>query len=244
MTRAVLAIASSVVADALRRRIVYVVLFFAAVMAAAIPQLPSYGAGVDASVFREVALALTYVGALVVVLALSANKVSGEIERRTVYNILAKPVSRWEYLVGTWIGVFAVMGGVVLSFAVVCVGIGFLVYEEVMWLMFQGALTIWLEAGVVAALAIVVSTRMGPVIVTVASLTFLFAAHSRSALFPDEGSLVARLYPSLDAFDIIAPVAHGAGVGLAYLGMAVVVFVAWVAVLLGIAILAFRGRDL
>ena len=99
--RAVWAIAGSVVADALRRKVVYIVLAFAAFMAVSIPRLPSYGVGVDEAVFREVALALMYAAAVVVVLSLSANRIPGEVERRTVYNVLSKRVHRWEYLAGT-----------------------------------------------------------------------------------------------------------------------------------------------
>ena len=40
------AIATAVVADAARRKLVYVVVLFAVLMAAAIPMLPSYGQGV------------------------------------------------------------------------------------------------------------------------------------------------------------------------------------------------------
>ncbi|MHB8050570.1 MAG: ABC transporter permease, partial [Coriobacteriia bacterium] len=53
-------IAAAVVADSLRRKIIYVVLVFAALLAFAIPSLPSYGLGIEDAVFREVALALSF----------------------------------------------------------------------------------------------------------------------------------------------------------------------------------------
>jgi len=105
MLKRVSAIAAAVLSDALRRRVVWVVVLFAVLLAAAIPALPSYGMGVVEAVYREVALALTYVALVAITLALTANRVPGEVERRTVYNVLAKGVSRWEYLVGLLLSV-------------------------------------------------------------------------------------------------------------------------------------------
>jgi ABC-type transport system involved in multi-copper enzyme maturation permease subunit len=101
MIRRILAIAGAVFLDAVKRRIVYLIGFFGVVMALAIPALPSYNVGVQASVYREIALALTFVAALALTMTLSANRIPGEIERRTVYGVLSKAVGRWEYVVGT-----------------------------------------------------------------------------------------------------------------------------------------------
>lgn len=240
----VIAIASSIVADALRRKVVYVVLLFAALMAVAIPILPSYGVGVVGSVFREVALALTYASALVVTLSLAANRIPGEVERRTVYNVLVKRVRRGEYVIGTWAGVAIVMAGVIACFTAVNQIIGWFQYSAPMWVLWQGALGIWMEMAVLAAFAVLVSTRIGPVPVVAAALLFVFVGHARSGLFPDGASLGARLYPSLDTFNVIAPVAHGGGVSVAYIGVMVAALAAWVAVLMFIAVAAFEGRDL
>lgn len=238
-------IARAVVADSLRRKVVYVVLVFAALLAFAIPSLPDYGLGVESAVFREVALALAFVTALVVTMSLAANRMPGELERRTVYNIVSKSVARWEYLVGTWLGIFLVSGGVMAAFTVIEQVIGLITYGEVMWLLWEGALAIWLEMGVVAAFAVAVSAVAGPVVVVTATLTALFIGHSRSTLLGGEGALALRPFVvSLDAFNIVNPVAHGSGVPPIYLASMVVVFVGLTGACLvsGSALLA--GRDL
>lgn len=242
--RETLAIAASVVADAIRRKIVYVILLFSAVMAIAIPSLPSYGVGVDDAVFREVALALAYVTSMVVVLGLAANRIPGEVERRTVFNVLVRDVSRWQYIVGTWAGLVAVMAGTIAAFMVVIQGVAMLVYGDPMWRLWQGAVSILFESGVLAAFAVMVSALVGPVTVSVAALAFLFIAHARAGLAEALPPVVYRLYPSLDGFNIIAPVAHGSGVGPLYLVYMTGLFVAWSAGLLVVASAAFSSRDL
>lgn len=238
-------IAFGVVADSLRRKVVYVVLVFAALLALAIPSLPDYGLGVQSAVFREVALALAYVTALVVTLSLAANRVPGEVERRTVYNVVAKGVGRWEYLAGTWLGVFLVAGGVMAAFTVVEQAVGFVTYGEIMWRLWEGALAIWLEMGVVAAFAVAVSAMTGPVVVVTATLAALFVGHSRSTLLGGEGALALQPFvPSLDAFNVVNPVAHGSGVPLLYIASMLVVFLGLTGLYLIAGSLVFARRDL
>lgn len=244
MVGRVWAIAAAVTADALRRKIVWVVGFFAAVMALAIPQLPSYGVGVVAGVFREVALALTFAAGLVLTLALSVTRLPGEMERRTVYPLLARPVHRWEYLVGSWLGVTLTVGACVMAFDVVNQAIGLVRYGDPMWRLIEGSLAIWLEMGVVAAFAIALSTVTGAVTSTIGALVFLFIAHSRSTLLGAEPGGLAALYPSLDAFNIINQVAHGTGVSFPYGLSMLAVFAGWCALLLAAGSLLFAQKDL
>jgi ABC-type transport system involved in multi-copper enzyme maturation permease subunit len=240
----ILALASSVAADALRRKVLYVVLFFVLVMAVAVPSLPSYGAGVDEAVYREVTLALVFVAALIVTLALTASRVPGEVERRTVYNVLAKNVYRWEYLVGIWAGVVFTMAWIVAAFTVIAQVVGLAQYGDPMWVLWQGTLGILLEVGVVAAVCVAASARLSAVPVVLVVLVLLFAGHSRSSLVMDDASLAWLLYPSLDTFNLINPVAHGGGVDVAYVASMLLVFVAYSAFALLLAGLLFRGRDL
>jgi Cu-processing system permease protein len=230
--------------DAVRRRVVYVVVFFGVVLAVAIPSLPSYGLGVVAGVYREVALALTFVASLVLVLALAANRVPSEIERRTVYNVLAKPVHRLEYLVGTWLGVMGVMGATIVGFTAIEQVVGAIRYQDPMWRLWQGAFAIWLEMGVIAAFAVAVSALSGAVVVTVASLTMLFVGHARDAVAGSGPSLLRALYPSLDTFNVINPVAHGSGIDAGYVAGMLLSFAGWVGVLLLVGVVLFGRRDL
>ena len=238
----VFAIAASVLADAIRRKVIWVVVLFGAVMAVAIPALPSYGVGVVGAVYREVALALTYVAILVVALTLSATRVPSEVEHRTVYNILSRNVRRWEYVVGTWLGIVATLTVVMAAFTAIDLAIGFFVYDQMMWTLVQATFAILLEASIVSAFAVAVSAVTGPVVVVVAALGFLFVAHVRSLL--ELPAALLSVYPSLDAFNIITPVAHGSGVGWGYLGAMLLTFSGWVVVLLALAILLFGRRDL
>lgn len=238
--RPMFAIAQAVLADAVRRRIVWVVLLFAVVLVFAVPSLPSYGQGVASAVFREVSLALMFVAAVVCALALAATRVPSEVERRTVFTVLTRDVRRWQYLVGTWAGMFTVLGLVLVAFSVVAIATGWFVYREPMPVLLEGALAIWLEAGVITALTLLVSTRASAVTSVAAALAFVFVGHSVGSIAGESQWWV----PSLDAFNVVNPVSHGAGYGVAYALSMCAVFAAWNAVLLGMATVLFEGRDL
>lgn len=239
----VLAIAGAVVADARRRKVVWVVALFAVVMAAAIPSLPSYGVGVVEAVYREVALAVSYVAVMVLTLALAANRIPAEVERRTLYAVLGRTVRRWEYVMGTWLGIVATLGAVTTAFTLVVVSIGWLAYGVPMWVLAQGAFAVWLESAVLAAFCVAISAVAGPVVVSTAALAFLFIAHTREALL-EPGTLAYAVYPSLDAFNIIAPVAHGTGVGIGYAAAMLAAFVGWAGALLLAGNVMFLRKDL
>jgi len=240
-----LAISRAVVADAIRKKVVWVVLIFAAVLSLAIPSLPSYGIGVVSAVFREVAIALMFVASFVVALALSATRIPAEVDRRTVFNVLARDVRRWQYVVGTWAGMLAVVGVALLAFTGVAVIVGRVVYGELMFTLFEASLAVWFEMGVLMAFTVMLSVRFGIVTSVVGALAFSFIGHSVGSLLATNPLEGAPWYvPSLDVFNVINPVAHGSGYGLGYAGSMLVAFAAWVGVLLLAGSALFESRDL
>jgi ABC-type transport system involved in multi-copper enzyme maturation permease subunit len=240
----VAAVARTVVSDAIRRRIVWVVVLFSLVLAAMIPMLPSYGVGVAGAVYREIALAMTYVAAMVVTLVLSVARIPVEVERRTLYSVLARDVRRWEYVAGTWLGMALTLAAVIATFGAIIFAVGWVVYGVPMWMLWQGVLAIWMQAGIIAALCVALSTVTLPVIVAVATLAFLFIAHVRTDLLGGPEHPLWYVYPSLDAFNIIAPVSHGSGVSLLYLATMALTFLGWAGALVLLGALGFSRRDL
>lgn len=240
-----LVIAQAVIADAVRRKVVWVVVVFGALMAIAAPALPSYGLGVVSAVYREVAIALMWAAALVVALSLSATRIPVEVERRTVFNIVSRDVRRWQYIAGTWLGMFAVLGVALLAFALITIAVGAFEFDEGMWRLLEAAFAVWLEMGVVIAFAVLMSTSVGVVSSIVAALAFVFVGHSWVSLLnlPAESAAPWWL-PALNVFNVINPVAHGTGYGIAYAGSMVVAFCAWVALLLLGGSALFSRRDL
>jgi ABC-type transport system involved in multi-copper enzyme maturation permease subunit len=242
-----LAIAFAVVTDAIRRKVVWAVLVFVVFLGMSIPSLPSYGVGVAASVFREVAVALTYAAAIVVALALSSTRIPVEVERRTVFNVISRDVRRWQYVAGSWLGMFIVMGCVIAACSVATIGIGYFAMpgHEVMWRLLEAAVAIWLETGVIMAFTVLLSCSFGAITAVVGALAFTFIGHAAVSLLNlPEGARAPWYIPSLDIFNVINPVALGTGYSPRYALSMVLAFAAWAVLLLLGASLLFGNRDL
>jgi ABC-type transport system involved in multi-copper enzyme maturation permease subunit len=238
------AIASAVVADAIRKKVVWVVVVFAALLALAIPALPSYGVGVIAGVFREVTISLMFAATFVVALALAALRIPAEVERRTVFNVLSRDVRRWQYVVGSWLGIFVVIGASLAAFTGIAVLVGALVYGKVMVVLFAAGLAVLYEMGIIAAFTVMMSTRVGAVTSIVGAIAFTFVGHSIQALVAPSLERLPWYIPSLEVFNVIDPVSYGSGFSLGY-GLAITAsFVAWIALLLLGASALFERRDL
>ena len=240
-----LAISQAVVADAIRRKVVWVVVVFTALLAIAIPGLPSYGVGIVDGVYKQVAIALMWVAALIVALSLSATRVPVEVERRTVFNIVARDVRRWQYVVGTWLGMFFVLGLVLVAFCGGTVAVGWFTYGHPMFVLFEAAFAVWLEIGIIMAFTVMLSTLFGPVTSVVGGLAFAFVGHAVVAfLHLPETQRAPAWFPSLDVFNVINPVALGNGIPLVYLLAMIIAFAGWVALFMIGGSLMFGGRDL
>ena len=240
-----LAIAQAVVADAVRRKVVWAVIVFCALLSIATPALPSYGVGVVAAVYREVSIALMYAAAFVVALALATTRIPVEVEKRTVFNVIARDVRRWQYVAGTWLGMFVVLGAVTLTFALATIIVGFVDYHQPMFILLEAALAIWLEMGVVMGVCVMFSCQFGAVTSVVAALAFTFVAHADVGLLHlSEEQPVPWWLPGLDIFNVINPVAHGSGYGWVY-GLAMIAAAAaWIAAFLLGGSIMFGRRDL
>jgi ABC-type transport system involved in multi-copper enzyme maturation permease subunit len=239
------AIARAVVADAIRRKVVWVVVVFAALLAVAIPSLPSYGVGIIDGVYKQVAIALMWVAAIVVALALAATRIPQEVERRTVFSIVARDVRRWQYVVGTWLGMFVVLGLVLLAFGVATIGIGWFTYGHPMFILLEAVFATWLEIGIVMAFTVMLSTLFGPVTAVVGGMVLAFAGHAAVQFLQlPETQRAPIWFPSLDTFNVINPVALGNGITLPYLIAMLVLFAGYVGLFLSAGSWMFSGRDL
>lgn len=242
MMRPVFPIAGSVLADAIRQKVVWIVFIFSGALAFAIPSLPSYGQGVVSPVFREVTMALMFVMAMTVGLALGVTRIPGEVQRRTVFMLLAHDVRRWHYMVGTWAGIQAVVGLALLGLTAVALGLGVAFYGEFMLLLIEGAFAIWLETGVVVAVALLVASWYSPITSLVISLAFLFIGHSITGLLVSGEP--AWWLPTLDIFNVVNAVAHGTGYSVVHAVAMVGVFAGWSGIFLAAGSSIFARRDL
>jgi Cu-processing system permease protein len=97
--------------EAVRDRVLYNLVFFALLMMAAAIVVGQISIGIEESVIVSLGLSAISVIGLLIAIFLGVALVSKEMDKRTLYALLAKPVRRWEFLLGKF-------GGLVLTLAV------------------------------------------------------------------------------------------------------------------------------
>ena len=201
-------------------------------------------------------LGLTGISALGLraVLLTGTSLVAKEVERRTIYNLLSRPIRRPAYLVGKWAGLSAALWtmagllGLVLWGLVVLRGHGGSGAAVL-----QGVYLAGLELSVVTAVAVMFSALSTPVLSALYTLGFFVVGQWSydlrlfAAKFPPELGVVlnvaAGLAPNLPLFNIRTLASAGETTTWLHLALATVYAAVYVACALSLASAAFESKD-
>lgn len=186
----VLAIALNTFRETVRDRILYALIFFAAIVTVLGIVLGSLSVGQDIRILKDIGLAaISFIGGIIAVFA-GTNLVYKELERRTIYIIFTKPVSGWQFILGKYIGlclcvaVMVVAMGAFLAMIVIALGgnvVGAAFVEQIKEITQELSL-IYLEMLFVTALATFFSTFSTPVLSVLFTLAIWLAGHLGESL--------------------------------------------------------------
>lgn len=113
----ILVIAANGFREVIRDRILYLIGFFALLMAFAWRLLPEIAVGTDQKIFLDLGLAAIGLLGVIVAVFVGTGLINQEIDKRTILVLIPKPLSRAEFILGKHLGlsgVLAVMLGVML----------------------------------------------------------------------------------------------------------------------------------
>jgi len=100
----ILSIASTTLGEAIRRRVLLVILMIGVLLLTIIPALGILAARAETStMISTMFFVLRFTSALIAIV-LTVYMIPNEIERRTIYSVLAKPIERWEFFLGKFLG--------------------------------------------------------------------------------------------------------------------------------------------
>jgi ABC-type transport system involved in multi-copper enzyme maturation permease subunit len=193
---------------------------------------------------------------ILISLFLGVTVVGREIEKRTIYTVLAKPVSRGQYLLGKFLGA-AVVALLVHVLNAVTLWLILLQLGEGMPHGFLAAnYLMLLESWLVLALALCLSLLLSSLFLA-ASLALAFfligrSNHSLAVIAEKAESPLVRsllralkdVFPSLDRFNIRELVAYSKAYPAGMVPTSSLYFVAYLVLLLAGSILLLRRKDL
>ena len=214
----------------------------------------------QARVARDVGLAgISLFGSLTAIF-LGVFLLYTEVQRRTIHAIVSKPIERWEFVVGKYLGMALVLTVLVGLFAVAMIGMllwqGVGVSSEVL----RAIVLAWCEVLTVAAIAIFFSSFSTPFLSGIFALAMWVigrvtpdieaAAREGAGWIRATAKIALEIVPDIHLFspsgrivDEAAVSVHAAFVTWGYVGISSLHALGWIVGLLALACVLFHRRD-
>jgi ABC-type transport system involved in multi-copper enzyme maturation permease subunit len=252
----ILAIAGNTFREALRDKILLTLVVIAALVTAASKAIPPLAVGEGSKIVKDLGLATMTLFCVLIAVLVGGRLVYREIEKRTILTVLAKPIRRWEFLIGKYLGLMFVL---VISVAVMTVWFAlFLIVSHVAIdaMLLLPVLMLILELGMVTAVAIMFSTFVTPISSAVFTSAIYFAGNMSRDLLnlatqSWNKSLVVRwlayffyyLLPNFTNLDVRTAVIHNQMIDPVRIVWVAVYALLYIIAMLFLAILIFQRRN-
>jgi ABC-type transport system involved in multi-copper enzyme maturation permease subunit len=265
--RAVSCVAINVFRESVRDRVPYNLVLFAVLLIGSSYLLGQLTAGQDVKIIKDLGLAATSVFGLFISIFIGIGLVSKEVERRSIYALLSKPVSRSQFIAGKYAGLVLTLA---VNVAVMTVAL-YAVLAYMSWTesaqfkagwetpatdpaLLKALLLIFIELALVTAIAVFFSTFSSPILSAAMTFGLYIAGHFNADLrnFDKvvQSKTAARLaravyhvLPDFAAFDVKTQVVHGLPVPPMYLASTAAYGAAYILALLLVATFIFSRRD-
>ncbi len=248
------AIALHAFKESVRDRILYALLVFALLMLGASVVVASLSVGGQIKILKDLGLAACSAVGTVIAIFVGIGLVHKEIERRSIFFLMAKPVRRAEVVLGKFAGLALTLLVNVAVMTAALLGLLRLLLGEWSPELLIAVALIFVELLVLTAIALFFSTFSTPTLSAIFTLALTVIGHlsqdlrAFAASFGGVGlrATVETLYhvlPNLAAFDVKAAVVRGALPPGAQVAGRALYGAAYVTALLAGAVLIFRRRD-
>jgi ABC-type transport system involved in multi-copper enzyme maturation permease subunit len=235
-----------------RDRVLYGIGAFALLLVAGSILIGQITAGQDLKIIKDLGLATIEIAGALMTVFIGVGLVSREIDRRSIFSLLAKPLPRWEFIVGKYLGL-------VLTITVNLWAMGAALYLALAWQYWSAPENVRLswsapamdprllmvlvmitaEMALLTAIALLFSTFSSSALLSVVFTVGVFVAGLASTdlrnfgdivqVHPAVASIVSGVgwaLPAFSAFDIKSQIVHGlpvaSGLVLAMVGYAIV----------------------
>ncbi len=248
-------IAKNTFREVIRDRILYILFFFAVLVISMSLVLGQLSFGEQSRIAANYGFSGIQISMVVISIFIGCTLVRKELDKKTAFTLLARPVTRLQFLLSKILG---------FSFAVFCLLIGFCLILSgiLLFLGFSFSITfmavfwgIYLESLLLVCLSVLFSTFSGPFIAP--SFTFgcfvighwvndmkFFADKSDSDFFKIFVDIFRSVFPNLEKFNWRAFPIYGESISFYEVLMSTLYCFLWVLILISFSGLFLRKKDL
>jgi Cu-processing system permease protein len=260
-------VARAVFRESVRDRVPYSIVVFAVLMIAVSYLISQLTAGQDMKIIKDLGLASLSIFGLLIAVFIGVGLVSKEVERRSVYALLTKPVSRVTFIAGKYAGLVMTLA---VNLSVMTIAFYAVLYfaeqsttagVRATWpapaldpRLLVAIVLIFAQLMIVTAVALFFSTYSSPLWATLLTLGLWVAGHFNTDLRQFENVVdsqalawVARaiyyLIPNLAPFDVKGEIVHGMPVAASHVWYTLGYAAVYIGALLSGAAAIFTRRD-
>lgn len=249
----VAAIAVNTFREAIRDRILYLILAFAILMILSSRALSMLTVGSEEKIVKDIGMASIALFGVATAIFVGVGLVFKEIEKRTVYTLVSKPIRRSEFILGKYLGLVMVLAvNVSIMTAMLFALLAFKGWTDAGIL--GAVVLIFVEMMLVTAIAILFSSFSTPILSSLFTVTFYVIGHMSWGLLllgekmegeigPAVFTFLYRILPNLGMLDVKGMVVHGTPVTLQHMMSGCLYGLSYTLILLSIAAFIFRRRD-
>jgi Cu-processing system permease protein len=253
--RIVWVIAKNVYREAIRDRLLYGILIVALLVTGASFFLATISFEQNSRILQNVGLASIHIFALFITVFVATNSVTKDFERRTLYLLFPKPISRSQYILGKYVGMLlllvttlAVLGGLFSVGA-------FLTDRGILLGTLMNIGYSFLEISLLTAFAILFATFTAPLNAALYTIALFIIGHSLStmrdfvsrlenaAVLQKMISACYYVLPNLDKFDKRQAILYGLHIGASQVLWSIIYWAIYTGIILYLAVLVMRKQE-
>ncbi len=252
--RKVLAIALNTFRETVRDKILYTLLVFAFAMIGSAAVLIRMSVRAETRIFLDVGMAAISIIGVLMATFVGITLVYKEVDRRTIFTIISKPIHRYQFILGKYLGLLAT---ILVNIAAMAVGLLLLsraLAGEWSWIVLPAIWLTYVELALVTALATLFSAFTTPVLSATFTLSLFligrlsgelvaFLAKAPSATVRAIALGLYYVLPNLRAFDVKGQVVLGQLPGLGWVMGATAYGMLYILFVLAATCLIFQRRD-
>jgi ABC-type transport system involved in multi-copper enzyme maturation permease subunit len=249
----VFVIARNVFEDARHNKVLYIGVGFALLLIVFSYFLGQVSLHQDVKVVKDIGMGTISILGVFVAVYLSVNTLYKELQQRTVYTIISKPIRRFEIVLGKFVGMAMVLGATVVLMTFFLLILTSLLEFRIDVGLLPALLLIYFELLIVAGLGLVFSSFSSPFLsgfftfglFLIGRVSFelgQFGERSRNELFKFFATGVQRLF-DLESFNLRTEVVHGLPVYFEDFWNPIFYALSLVGVCLVLAAISFERRD-
>ena len=248
------AIAANTMREAIRNKVLYTLLFFAILLIATGVLLSTLSYIERERILQDVGLAAIRLFGAAIAIFVGVGLIHKEVDRRTIYTILSKPISRMEFLLGKYLGLVATIwlqvAIMVLAFAGVSLSTG-----APLGAGYAAAfLLVGVELALLVAVATLFSSFTTPMLASCYTAGIYLVGHltrdlrelgarSSQESMAQMTALLHQVLPDLESFNLSIHAVHGLPIAASDVWLPILYGAGYTALILMLAVAIFERRD-